>query len=239
MCNIADILTSITFAHDVYHAFEIIGIIFSLKTSIPEIGINQDLVTGLIFNLITNIITVIIAIFTIKSTNRSTREYIDTVEKTSKKEIDSIRENIAAVQLASNNQIKHIDKWNNIKRKQLLNALIEELQYNLNIYDEIKECYNNNKIHNILWDFSFVVIERCLEDTPIDDNRINKNNLNIYVAMKLDQEKIQETRRPYKEEYKLDRIKQIVETANNKKEIFGIIVNDLKEYEKKIILEGD
>jgi hypothetical protein len=89
----------------------LIGII--LKASYNSIEISTYLIVG------SNIAMIFLMLITILYMNKSTKEHVDTIERTSKERIDLMK------------------RWSDIKRKQLLKSLIKEFKHNISIYDDM------------------------------------------------------------------------------------------------------
>ena len=163
---------------------------------IAGIPINSPLVGS----FLAIVVSVIIALYTINRSAKLNRAYIETVEKTSE-------EHIEAVKTASSDQIKETRYWIDLKRKQLLKSLIEEIESNINTYKEISaeveaaqaeaaqsSAAENKGFSHIYVDFDFVILEKCLTDTPIDDDQINRNLVKVYNLLKNSQNHIIVTR---------------------------------------------
>jgi hypothetical protein len=126
-------------------------------------------------------------VVTIKRTGDSNRRYIEAVERSSKVHIE-------AVEKASANQIIDTRYWKDLKRKQLLKMLVQELKNNVILYDKIVKKDEEKRYKGLFMNFSFVALEKCLIDTPIDDDAINLNISIIYYIIKLHNNEINSTR---------------------------------------------
>lgn len=121
------------------------------------------------------VVSVIIAVVTVKRTGDSSRKYIDAVKEASQTQIDATKK-------ASKDQMDHARFWIDVKRRQLLRALINELEQNLILYNEIKNSAENE---DHCFSFALTIIEHCLYDTPIDLEDVNRNLLKLHSVMKM------------------------------------------------------
>ena len=83
-------------------------------------------------------IIIFLMLITILFTERSTRKHINAVEKTSREQIASM------------------ERWSNIKRKQLLKSLIEELNHNVILYNQLIDESKMNKYSQKFNNFIFI-----------------------------------------------------------------------------------
>ena len=159
-------------------------------------------------------------LITILFTERSTRKHINAVEKTSREQIASM------------------GRWSNIKRKQLLKSLIEELNHNVILYNQLIDESKMNKYSQKFNNFIFTSMEKCLSDSPIDKEEINHNILVLYYLIKIHDNKITATRTPnIATESLKGLIESIVNDYKNNQWLFKATIKKVKVYEQNIKVE--
>jgi len=119
-------------------------------------------------SIIAIVVSVTIAMITIKRTGDSNRRYIETVKEESERHIE-------AVEKTSADQIKEKRYWRDLNRKQRIKLLIQEFETNVFLYNKLLETVEENVFTGKYFNFILVAIEKCLTDTPIDNNDINHN----------------------------------------------------------------
>ena len=145
--------------------------------------------------------------------------------------VESNKRYIEAIDRASSNQIIEARNLRNLKRKQSLKSLIEELDLNINFYDDVLDALAQENYRRWYLDFQFDIIEKCLVDTPIDDDRINGNLIKFYHLLKTSQNYLIATRTATNHEFiRLANIKIAVNYMKNE-DIFELIRTDLVGYE--------
>lgn len=163
------------------------------------------------------VVSVLIALYNTKRASESNRKHILAVEKTS---LD---------------QIKYKELWRNIQRKQLLKSLIEELNTNIIIYNQLLNDVEEKKYNQRFSQFILVILEKCLVNTPIDDDSINHNLLAIYYMVKIHDNKVSATRTANITKESLEGfINSITDDYKKNKWIFECTLKSLADYEKKI-----
>jgi hypothetical protein len=135
------------------------------------------------------VVSVVIAMITIKRNGDSNRRYIDAVEKSSRKHIE-------AVEKTSEDQIIEGRYWRDLKRKQQLKSLVQEFNTNKILFNRIAKMDENRGYVSSYLNFNLSVIEKCLTDTPIDDNAINRSLSAMYLIIKSHDNKIIASRSP-------------------------------------------
>lgn len=186
----------------------LIGII--LKVSYNSIEISTYILIG------ANILMIFLMLGTILYMEKSTREHINAVEESSREQINTMR------------------RWSNIKRKQLIKSLIEEIKHNVILYNQFVESEKKGYSQQF-FNFIFVSMEKCLSDSPIDKEDINHNILVMYYLIKTHDSKISATRTPniHKDSLK-GFIDSIIKDYKEDKWLFKSTVEMLEEYEKNI-----
>lgn len=164
------------------------------------------------------IVSVTIAMITIKRTGDSNSRHIKAVEK------------------ASTDQIKETRYWIDLKRKQLLKALVRELVINIGLYEFISYQVQN-KIYTYRHDnINLIIMEKCLKDTPIDNERINADLITIYIMLKLSQNYIRLLGTSIQENDMKKINDKIVHIYESNKSYLERTLHDLEIYEKSIEL---
>jgi hypothetical protein len=110
-------------------------------------------------SIIAIVVSVAIAAFTIKRTGDSNRRHIDAVERSS-------REHIEAVEKASADQIIEARYWRDVKRKQQLRSLIQELEENVKICNYLMEKANRNDYNEQFFSFFLLQLKNVLPILP-------------------------------------------------------------------------
>lgn len=198
----------------------LIGIIF--KSSFNSIDIITYILIG------SNVVMIFLMLLTILSMQKSTRDHISTVEITS-------RDRINAVEKASKEQIDTMKRWSDIKRKQLLKSLIKEFKSNILIYKELVEIVKNKNYSQMFNNFIYVSLEKCLSNSPIDDDKINHNLLVLYYLIKVHDNKIQATRTANITNDSLKSlIGTIVKDYEKNRDVINSTIKALEKYEQNI-----
>lgn len=147
----------------------------------------------------------------------------------------STREHINAVKVSSIEQINTMRRWSNIKRKQLIKSLIEEIKHNIIVYNQLIEKSKKKEYSQQFFNFIFVSMEKCLSDSPIEKEDINHNILVMYYLIKIHDIKISGTRTPnIRKDSLKGLIDSIIKDYKEDKWLFESTVEMLKEYEKNI-----
>ena len=131
--------------------------------------------------------------------------------------------------------IEEMKRWSDIRRKQMLKSLIEELRQNIIIYEMLIDDIEEKKYHQKFFNFGLVVTEKCLADTPLDNEDINHNILVIYYMIKIHDNKISATRTPNLSQESLNGfINTIASDYSKNKWIIEDTIQMLNDYEQKI-----
>lgn len=176
------------------------------------------------------VVSVTIAAYTIKRNGDSNRRHIDTVEKTTMEHID-------AIEKASSDQIIEARYWRDIKRKQQLKLLIQELEENVNLCNYLVEKAEQEDYYKLTFSFFLVAIEKCLADTPIDDNAINEKLLIVYYIIKAHDNEVKVTRIPGLSYESLGEIFQKIAWDYKQNQIYiNELIESIRSYEQGIKL---
>lgn len=147
------------------------------------------------------------------------------------------RENMEALEKATQEQIESAEKWQLIKRKQFIQALIKELIHNVSIYEvlqsQMKTENFSSKPH--FENFILTSVEKSLSASPIDDDNINHNLLVLYYIMKIDDNKINATRIPKITKESINGLlNSIVSIFEENKGLYEITIEMLRNYEHNL-----
>ena len=162
------------------------------------------------------VVSVIIAIYTINRHKDATEKHID------------------AVKNASSDQIKDARHWRDQKRKQQIKSLIKELEMNMALYQEIFDDVQEGRYLYRQNDFKFILMEKCLSDTPIDDDQINSNLINMYDTIKLSQNFIAVLHDALAGDGVRRANDRIAKIYTDAKPGLELIIGQLKQYEERI-----
>jgi hypothetical protein len=188
------------------------------------IPINSPLV-GAFFGMV---VSVCIALYSIKRTGDSNRKYINVVERSTTTQIDAIKN-------ASEAQIAEQRLWIDLKRKQLLKALVKEMKLNIKRYEQIINIANQNNYGQLWLTLRLPILEYCLVNTPLlDDDKINQLLLALYFSMAEDNDRIYATRATTQEPLCKIHIDKIINLFNKNKPLFEKAIKDLSAYERSI-----
>ncbi len=134
-------------------------------------------IAPLVGSFLAIVVSVAIAMITIKRNGDSNRRYIDAVEESSRKHIE-------AVEKTSVDQIIEARYWRDLKRIQQLKSLVQELEENVKMCNNMVERAERKEYIDIFSNLFLTASEKCLADTPIDDDAINHKLLVVYYTMK-------------------------------------------------------
>jgi hypothetical protein len=150
--------------------------------------------------------------------------------------IDKMQDQIEAYKQASDEHIQSVEKWERIRRKQAVKSLIKEMNHNMILYEQLTEKVENKSFRAQFNNFITVTMERCLSDSPVDNEIINQNILLVYYVIKVHDNKITSSRIPNLGKSSLENLfKTITEDYKVSKSIFEATLKMLEEYEKNIV----
>lgn len=166
-------------------------------------------------SIFANVIVILLMLVTIILTEDSSKEHINSVERSARKQIESW------------------EKWDIIQRKQFLKSLIKELKFNADIYEKLSEKAKGKDYPPQLNNFILVSIEKSLYNTPTDIELINSNLLALFYNMKIHDNKLKLTRMPG---IQPETIEWYIKSIGNDYEIMAksldLTINLLEEYEQ-------
>lgn len=195
-------------------------IIFVLLITLLMMVYNKTSIKDPIYNdisTIVSLIVIVIMIIAIILTEDSSKEHINSVEAATKKQIESW------------------EKWELIQRKQSIKSLIKEFQINGGVYVGLLKKSEEGKDLSIFNNFILKSLENCLYKSPINNELINYNLLNLYYVIKGHDDILNTTRTPFiSEDSKLKLINHIVTDFEKHKEMFYKTREILEEYEQKL-----
>jgi hypothetical protein len=207
--------------------------IFNVQPQVQKILFGQpwdSFLPPLVGSFLAIVVSVTIAAFTIKRNGDSNRRYIEAVEKSS-------REHIEAVEKASANQIIEERYWRDLKRKLLLNSLSQEFIINHLLYISIVNMDEKKDYKSPYSNFNLAIFEKCLADSPINNNAINFSLSAIYRIIKSHDNKISASRSPlFDEETRKFFIEQIAKDYKENSKLLDEIVEQINAYEQSIEL---
>jgi len=141
---------------------------------------------------------------------------------------------------ATTKQIESWKKWELIRRKQSIKSLINEFKLNISIYKDIEKKSQREKTDVFFNNFVLTSLENCLNNPPIDNEKINNYLLRIYDVIKTHDNKISATRIPnITEESKSDLFSKITNDFIQNKKIMNNNIKWLEEYEKNLKFEDN
>ena len=213
--TINDTISDVSFYVFLFLAFALIlSSIYAIRKHFPEMNTSESLMLTL------NVAVLFLMVVAILTSDQSSKKHIRVLEKTSHKQIRS-QENIL-----------------NIARKQLIKSLIKELQLNLTVYEQIVETAKNKDFKPRFNNFILTSTEKCLSETPIYIENINKNILTIYYIIRVHDNKIIETRIPSLTPDSLSSlIGAVANDYKNNKELVESTIKMLIEYEQSIKIQ--
>jgi hypothetical protein len=165
------------------------------------------------------IVSVILSMITIWRTGVSNRRHIEAVSK------------------ASADQIIEARYWRDLKRKQELKLLIQELEHNIDLYQKLVEGAEKGNYKGRYFNFNLIAIEKCLADTPVDVEVINLHLLNIYFMIKTHDNNIIATRTAdLSEESRKTFIENTATEYKTIQKLMPDVIEMIKKYEQNIEL---
>lgn len=123
-----------------------------------------------------SIITILIALASMTSSEKATKEQI------------------GALRSETSRHIQNQEYWANVKRRQHLNAVIEEIQHDQLLYQRLVEKNKKAEYSQQFDELIDVSMENFLADSPSDNETLNHNVLVLYYMIRLHNNKIAASR---------------------------------------------
>ncbi len=242
----------------IFGILSIIGIIVAILWAIKSPPLISKLnLSSTQMNIFINIIIIFVMVLTILiiitysnqqiiENQKSTKEYIEALKTTTQERISEAKkitdsqllkmdEQIKTIQNETNRQIRIEEKWTNIKRKQLIESLIEEIKQNQSIYSRLEKDLEEDPVKSNFQNFITVSLEKCLSDSPIDNEEINHHILGLYYWIKVHDNKLTASRTPSITSESLKGILgAVVKNYKGNEKSYTGLVNLLSEYIKTI-----
>lgn len=163
---------------------------------------------------IASLIVILLMLITIISTENSSKEHINSLEDATRKQIES---------------------WELIHRKQSIKSLIKESKLNMTVYEDIKVDSQKEDKSGKFNNFILTSLEKCLYNSPIENEKINHNLLLLYYIMKIHDNKLTATRTANITKESLSSfINSIATNYEENKKIFEITLKMVEDYEQNL-----